>query len=139
MLELFLLKRKIKGPCWLKIKDFVQVKENNHKSTWCRHEIHIANPKNVFWEIEDLNKPSPPMVALSFSLKTTRSANNTNEIAMVSCLTNNDINQDGPTSSNKLKQFTIMRKLEKKPWPFDLQQKLKQKTDSQVALFETER
>jgi len=79
------------------------------------------------------------MSALSFSLKTTRSANNTNEIAMVSCLVHQDINQDGPTNTTKVNQFTIMRKLDKKPWPFDMQQKLKQKQDSQVALFETER
>jgi len=32
-----------------------------------------------------------------------------------------------------------MRKLDRKPWPFDMQQKLKQKQDSQVTLFETER
>jgi DNA polymerase alpha subunit A len=136
MLELFLLKRKIKGPCWLKIKNFEMPQ---YKNTWCKHEIIVRSPKNVFYEIEDLNKQSPPLVNLSFSLKTTRSQNNTNEISMISCLVSSNINQDGPTDSNKMDQFTIIRKLEKRPWPFDINQRLKQRTDSKVVLFETER
>ena len=139
MLELFLLKRKIKGPCWLKIKDFQRLKSNDFKHTWCKQQIHLATPSNVYYELEDINKASPPMTCLSFSLKTTRSQNNTNEIAMISCLVNNEIKQDGPTDSKKMQQFTIMRKLDRKPWPFDMQQKLKSKVDSVVTLFENER
>lgn len=137
MLELFLLKRKIKGPCWLKIKGFE--KASAYKGTWCRHEVIVKDPKNVFYEIEDLNKPSPPISTLSFSLKTTRSQNNTNEIAMISCLINPEVNQDGPTESKRMDQFSLIRKLDRKPWPFDLQQRLKQKQDSKVSLFDTER
>ena len=58
---------------------------------------------------------------------------------MISCLVNNEINQDGPTESKKMEQFTIIRKLDRKPWPFDIQQRLKAKTDSKVSLFENER
>jgi DNA polymerase alpha subunit A len=58
---------------------------------------------------------------------------------MISCLVSNAINQDGPTSSTKMQRFTLMRNLDKKPWPYDLQQKLKQKNDGNVALFNTER
>jgi len=99
MLELFLLKRKIKGPCWLKIKGFTKPQ---FKQTWCKHELIISDPKEVFYEIDDINKQSPPMTALSFSMKTTRSQNNTNEIAMISCLVHNEINQDGPTNVTKV-------------------------------------
>lgn len=34
ILELFILKRKIKGPCWLTIKDAHKISDN--KKTWCR-------------------------------------------------------------------------------------------------------
>jgi len=34
MLELFILKRKIKGPCWMTIKNPKKVKD--FKKTWCR-------------------------------------------------------------------------------------------------------
>lgn len=91
MLELFLLKRKIKGPCWLKIKNFTKLKQQDFKHTWCKQQIHVSQPSDVYYEMEDLNKASPPMTCLSFSLKTTRSQNNTNEIAMISCLVNHDI------------------------------------------------
>lgn len=49
-----------------------------------------------------MNKQAPPVSTLSFSLKTTRSQNNTNEIAMISCLINHEVNQDGPTESKKM-------------------------------------
>lgn len=98
MLELFILKRKIKGPCWLRIKG-AKVNQN-YKATWARHEVAIDNPKNVEITLEELNREAPPLTAVSFSLKTTRSADNTNEIAMISCMVQNAINQDGPTNDN---------------------------------------
>lgn len=84
MLELFILKRKIKGPCWLTISNAKKV--TDYRKTWCKQEITISNPKDVVCTIDDLNKQSPPMSALTFSCKTTRSAQNTNEIAMISCI-----------------------------------------------------
>lgn len=123
MLELFLLKRKIKGPCWLTIKNVQKQKQFKH--TWCKQEAFIMSPKDVEITIDDINRQSPPMTALSFSMKTTRSQNNTNEISMISCLVHEDINQDGPTNSTKMSRFSLIRNLDKKPWPFDLTQKLR--------------
>jgi len=90
MLELFILKQKIKGPCWLTVKG--AYKAGNVKKTWCKHEIEVDNPKNVAATVNDLNKDSPPLTAVCFSMKTTRSHNNTSEIAMISCVVNNNIN-----------------------------------------------
>ena len=58
---------------------------------------------------------------------------------MISCLVHSEVNQDGPTASKKLNSFTLVRKLDKKPWPFDFTQKLKQQKDSNVSMFTTER
>lgn len=137
MLELFILKRKIKGPCWLTITNLQKPLQFKH--TWCKQEVILKNPKDVTVTIDDINKQSPPLTSLSFSMKTCRSHNNTNEIAMISCLVNHGINQDGPTSDNKMQRFTLMRNLDKKPWPFDMQQKLKNNNEQNVALFNTER
>lgn len=90
MLELFILKRKIKGPCWLTIKNFKKV--GDYRRSWSKHEIGIECPKDVTVTIDDLNKSSPPLIAMSFSMKTTRNQHNTNEIAMVSCIVNNKVN-----------------------------------------------
>ena len=73
MLELFILKRKIKGPCWLTIKG---IKLADVRRTWCKHEVIIQSPKQVEVKIEDLNKDSPPLTGLCLSLKTSRSSSN---------------------------------------------------------------
>lgn len=87
MLELLILKRKIKGPCWLRIKN--PLKNNQFKQTWCKHEVYINDPKHIEITIDELNRASPPLTCISFSLKTARSVENTNEIAMISCLVQN--------------------------------------------------
>lgn len=110
LLESFILKRKIKGPCWLTLKN--PQKMTSYRRTWCKQEIAITNPKDVNFTIEDMNKPSPPMVSLTFSSKLTRSHLNTNEIAMISCIIQNKINQDGPTREEKFHSFTLLRKLD---------------------------
>lgn len=71
MLELFLLKQKIKGPCWLTITG--AKKENDFKKTWCKHELIVDNPKNVNATIDDLNKENPLLTGLCVSFKTVRS------------------------------------------------------------------
>ena len=119
MLELLILKRKIKGPCWTTLKG-VKVNQN-FKASWSRHEVSIESPKNLEISIDDLNKEAPPMTAVSFSLKTTRSADNTNEIAMISCMVQPRINTDGPTTDlSKVQRFTMLRRLANGHWPYDL-------------------
>ena len=86
MLELFILKRKIKGPCWLTIKDPQRVINIDHKRSWCRHEVKVEDPKSVICSIDDINKASPPLVSMTLSCKMTRSAQNTTEIAIISAI-----------------------------------------------------
>lgn len=84
MLERFILKRKIKGPCWLKVKGAKPAA--NYRHTWSKHEVTVDTPKDVEVTIEELNRQAPPLTQVSFAIKTARSADNTNEIAMISCL-----------------------------------------------------
>lgn len=126
MLELFILKRKIKGPCWLTITNPQRIMQTEHKRTWCKHEIKIDDPKNVNCTIEDINKVSPPLVSLTLSCKMTRSVQNTTEIAMISCIVQSKINQDGPTKEEKFDNFTLVRKLDSIPLPYDAMQRAKQ-------------
>lgn len=85
MLELFILKRKIKGPCWMTIRNPQKI--GDIKKTWCRQEIQISDPKFADITIEDLNRTeAPALSAVCFSFKTCRSQHNTNEIAMISLL-----------------------------------------------------
>ena len=97
LLELFILERKIKGPCWMMIRNPQMV--SDVKKTWCRQEIQIADPKQVEITLEDINRTdNPPLSSICFAIKTCRSPQNTNEIAMISCFVHNSINQDGPSN-----------------------------------------
>jgi len=110
MLELFILKRKLKGPCWVTINGFKKV--TDYRRSWAKHEISIENPKDLNVTIDDLNKPSPPMVSMAFTMKCAKNQHNTNEIAMMSCIVNSKINQDGPTKEENFQSFTLVRKLD---------------------------
>jgi len=116
MLELFILKRKISGPCWLTISN---AKKVNETRTWSKVEVQVDDPHHVEVRIDDLNKESPPLTALCFSIKTTRSQGNTNEIAMISAITHDNILQDKPTNDAKqgYRTFTLLRKLDRTPLP----------------------
>ena len=110
LLESFILKRKIKGPCWLTLKNPAKI--TSYKRSWSKQEIVVNDPKNIECTIDDMNKASPPLVSLTFSTKMTRSRMNTNEIAMISCIVQSKINQDGPTREEKFQSFTMLRKLD---------------------------
>ena len=58
---------------------------------------------------------------------------------MISLLVHEDINQDGPTNSNKMSRYSMIRQLDKKPWPFDLTNKLRANNDHNISLFTNER
>ena len=49
------------------------MKNNDLKKTWCKHEFEVGNPKNIEITVDDLNRDSPPMIALCFSFKQVRS------------------------------------------------------------------
>ena len=85
MLELFILKRKIKGPCWLSLTNVKKV-SSEHRSTWCRQELIVDNPKDVTCRADDLNKSPPPLISVTLHAQMLRNAHNTNEIAMISFL-----------------------------------------------------
>jgi len=89
MLELFILKQRIKGPCWLTIKN---PHKPSYRKTWCKQEIVIKNPKDCVCTIDDINRASPPLLSFAFSMKMTRSQHNTQEIALISCIVQNKIN-----------------------------------------------
>ncbi|KAK1224663.1 DNA-directed DNA polymerase alpha catalytic subunit pol1 [Marasmius sp. AFHP31] len=68
--ELLVLKRRIKGPCWIKIKE----PEVNFKGiSWCKFEATVSNPKdfNPFSDKDD-SAPTviPPLTVLSVSVRT---------------------------------------------------------------------
>ena len=84
--ELFLIKRKIMGPCWLEIKNAelsgkgVSLTTSRLDSdlkrsqvSWCKLEVRVRSPKHVnpFKDSDhDAPKDMPPLTVMSLSLRT---------------------------------------------------------------------
>ncbi|KAI9145154.1 DNA polymerase family B-domain-containing protein [Paraphysoderma sedebokerense] len=127
-LELFILKRKLMGPCWLQIKNAAISKQN---VSWCRFEVTVSNPKNInpFKESDPAcPKNTPPLVVACLNLKTILNhQKNTNEIVIASLLVYPSVKLDEATEENmQASQFTAVRQLANLPFPFDFQQTLQQ-------------
>jgi len=58
---------------------------------------------------------------------------------MISCLIQNKVNQDGPTKEEKFQSFTLVRKLDQMPLPFDIHLKIKEKRESNIKVINTEK
>ncbi|MBZ3875262.1 DNA polymerase alpha catalytic subunit, partial [Sciurus carolinensis] len=69
-LELFLMNRKIKGPCWLEVKNPQLLSQ---PISWCKFEVMALKPDLVN-VIKDIGPP--PLVVMSFSMKTLQNAKN---------------------------------------------------------------
>lgn len=93
-LELFLLKRKIMGPCWLRIRSPLQTSLHS----WCKLEARVESPKLVSVLSGANVPPPPPLVALSLCMKAVVNPNNQkHEIALVSAMLHSGVNIEGVT------------------------------------------
>ncbi|KAI3799023.1 hypothetical protein L1987_34311 [Smallanthus sonchifolius] len=118
-LELFLIKRKIKGPSWLSISKFSSC-STAQRVSWCKFEVTVDCSK----DIKVANNPTntgeiPPVVVTAINLKTIiNQKQNTNEIASASVICCHRAKIDTPmlasewTRPGMLSHFTVVRKLE---------------------------
>lgn len=100
MLENVIVKRKLWGPGWIKIKEF---KEATTKSSWCRHEIIVNGAKNIISSPDDQKREAPPLNLLAISVKHHKSKSGKNTIAMISCVMNENVNIEKPIQYDQLK------------------------------------
>jgi len=81
-LELFILKRKLMGPCWLVIKN---CRESSPKASWCKIEVTVDDQKSI--KVDDKGTENPPFSVMSISVKTTLNPKqNMNEIVALSAV-----------------------------------------------------
>jgi len=81
-LELFIMKRKLMGPCWLVIENCV---ESSVKSSWCKIEVSVESQKSV--KVDDKATENPPLTVMSLSVKTIMNQKqNVNEIVALSAV-----------------------------------------------------
>ncbi|CAM6094458.1 unnamed protein product [Calypogeia fissa] len=118
-LEVFLIKRKIKGPSWLSISKPSRCPSSSQVS-WCKLEINLESPKDII--VSPAGKvPAeiPQLVVAALNLKTViNHKDNINEIASASVVYRRRVKVDMPmplaewNTHEMLSNFRVVRKLE---------------------------
>ena len=113
--ELFVVKRRIMGPCWLRIEN-ASVR-NDAPQTWCKLELEVDEPKSVApFADTDANAPKemPPVTIMSLSTRSVVNyKENKREIVALSARTWRDTSLENPTPPEQLPStsFTAVRPL----------------------------
>ncbi|CDR97620.1 DNA polymerase alpha subunit, putative [Babesia bigemina] len=119
--ELFLVKRKIKGPSWLRIIDAQRSSEN---VSTCKHELDVETHKNVeLWNArESENLPTPTLCVASVSVKTFFASQTNQEVLQIAMIYDNVFPVDASEikSLNRCNQYVGIRKINKQPWPTEM-------------------
>ncbi|CAI5494604.1 unnamed protein product [Closterium sp. Naga37s-1] len=115
-LELLLLKRRLKCPCWLTIDRPTRIHPASQRSH-CRVEVSVASPKLVAPAAAE--RDPPPLVVASLNVKTVvNHGKNVNEVAAVSVVFCRNAKIDRPmarsewSGSASLGHFSVLRRLE---------------------------
>ena len=118
LLENILLKLKIKGPCWLKIKNFTE-NNLNFLRTWSDYELSLDDFKNIEVITKNSNGsdiPIPPMKLVSISTQSIRIKNG-NELYCICCALKEGYHVEDVKGSNKVDDFKSLifaRKIDNK-------------------------
>ena len=116
LLENILLKLKIKGPCWLRIKNFTE-NNLNFLRTWSDYEISLDDFKNI--EVISNNKNNisiPPMKIISISTQSIRNKNG-NELYCICCAFKDGFHVEDVKGTNRVDDFqslVFLRRIDKK-------------------------
>jgi len=93
-LEQFLIKRKLMGPCWVRIDAPVQ---RDSKVSWCVLEVEVSDAKKIT-VARDCPYSAPPLVCTTLSVKTAvNPKSHQHEIVAVAALTHRGVAVDGAT------------------------------------------
>ncbi|XP_076048772.1 DNA polymerase alpha catalytic subunit [Oratosquilla oratoria] len=134
-LEMFLLDQRIKGPCWL------EVKNPQHPSppvSWCKVEAVCTRTANV---VPVIGKPPPPLVVMTVNFKTTvNPKSHQNEIVLAGCLVHTQFHLDKPPPQPPFQQhFCAMTHPSDTPWPWDLKECMSRYQSTKVERMDSER
>lgn len=128
LLDTVILKRRIKGPSWISIKNPIITEKQNQRS-WCHKEYTIASYKSIITKNTSMlrNLSAPNLKLVSISIKTVINPKTfNNEIVMISliCVCNfkcdDPISDDKWKNSNNVKCFTGISKMSNQPWPLGI-------------------
>lgn len=113
-IENFIIKRKLMGPCWIRIKNPVA---SGVPSSWCKFEVNVDNPKNIArLDLVEAgsSRPPPPIVTMSIKLKTiVNPKTHKSEIVSVSALCHKQVMLESASdeATRHMTQLSLIRPL----------------------------
>eukprot|EP00796_Vickermania_ingenoplastis_P007558 gene7559-5331_t len=118
LLELFLIKRRLKGPCFLRVAAMTPA---SSRISHCRVEFVVESPKLI--HVEDERHTTPPFTLVSTQLHSQLNSNGIdNEIVMASLAVYRDVSVDFPLPSKPSCILTGVRRLQpNSALPLDLE------------------
>ncbi|XP_063979720.1 DNA polymerase alpha catalytic subunit [Diachasmimorpha longicaudata] len=138
-LELLLIERDIKGPCWLEIKNPIVVEG---LATWCKLQVNCLKMENISVHKDDDGRKLsiPPMTVTTLNIRTSLNAKEqTNEIAMISVLSHDDFQIDKAAPKPAFQQhYCFITHPKSTPWPLYAVDKLKKCQSTHVIVCESE-
>jgi len=118
VLETFILKRKLMGPCWIRMYNVQPC--GNGPTSWCKMELEVRDPKNVKRcdLLPEAERPgvmaAPPMVTVSLKLKTVvNPKTHKAEVVSVSAICHKNVLLEGASdeSTTHMTQLSLIRPL----------------------------
>ncbi|XP_077258932.1 DNA polymerase alpha catalytic subunit [Temnothorax americanus] len=133
-LELLLIERKIKGPCWLDIKN---ISPTAGRVAWCPQIVVTSDMDNI--SLCSQEKPKPPMVIATLNVRMSLNAKLQNEVVMVAVLINHKYNVDKePPKPPYDRQFCFVTHPRDTPWPRQIRDAFLKVANTEVIKCETE-
>ncbi|XP_058825862.1 DNA polymerase alpha catalytic subunit-like [Topomyia yanbarensis] len=118
IVEQFLLERKVKGPCWMELKNF---KKNNSSSSYCKAEFLVPDIGcvSVVQDSSVTAIPPPPLVICAINVRSILNKG-TNEISMVSVLVHDRFPLNKPPPNPPFnRHFCGVARPNSTSWPYD--------------------
>lgn len=111
--ENFILKRKLMGPCWIRITKPVATKM---PMSWCKVECHVSNPKQIV-RLDSMLKGAqsplpPPVTCMTIQLKTTvNPKTHKSELVCISAICHKNVQLESSTisSAQNISHLTLIR------------------------------
>ncbi|XP_068086405.1 DNA polymerase alpha catalytic subunit [Anabrus simplex] len=137
-LEMLLLDRKIKGPCWL---DITEPQAVNNPMSWCKVEVVALKPEHLVVCKSSLKLAPPPLVVLTWNMRTTVNPKTSqSEVTMLACLVHHAFPLDRAAPQPPFQQhFCMFTKPSDVLFPYDLKDVLPRYTATKVDRIESER
>ncbi|XP_044010691.1 DNA polymerase alpha catalytic subunit [Aphidius gifuensis] len=139
-LELFLIEREIKGPCWLEIKSPIQTDNFN---TWSKYQVNCLKMENinVYNSNDNNNNLNIPYVSMAtMNIRTTlNSKTQQNEITMIGLLSNKNYHIDKPPLRPPFDNHCcFVTRPKDTQWPLYARDKIKKFQETTIIFCETE-